>query len=286
MAYLADKVFSRCFRGWTAYNQALYIYMRKFKEPQPFVPNTISPISNLTIPINHRSYSAIPSPHEQLLRSKMESDNSASDSNEDDQLSSAFIDRTVRSSFEKTPHDFVPRGALDEIITIKSIHNAMNIKTPTEEDHQLVDFILTKAKATFATAADIDLEPKQLRKVMMLFKEHNFGDHKLLIERWSSSEFKSNTEKGIRHPFASMDVLAKSGYGKTWTKGRIWDFQKTQSTFRVPVFYTDKSNHDLGDFTVPFVGKRNPQSEGGAFGKVSQYEIHPDHIQDPSSPVI
>ena len=215
----------------------------------------------------------------------MASDDSPFDSDIDDQLSDAFIERTLKSSFEKTPHDFIPLGALREIVTKDSICKAMNINSSTKEDGQLVDFVLAKASATFATATGIHLKPKELKSVMTLFKEHKFDDNKLPIERWSSDEFKNNPTKGIRHPFASMDKLAKNGYGKIWTKSRIWEFQKTQSTFRVPVFSTDQSNHDLGEFTVPFVGKRSLQAEGGAFGKVSQYEIHPDHIKDPSSPV-
>lgn len=212
------------------------------------------------------------------------SDSSTSDSDDADQLSNTLITSMVKSSFEKTPHKFVPQKALDKIITRDSVLKAMKITRPTKEDDELVEFVLNKAKAIFATAADSEFKSKSLKKVMELFQKNNFDDRKLPIEKWSSDEFYDNPAKGIRHPFASMDKLTKNGYGKMWTLRKIYEFQEAQSKFLVPIFSTAESNYDLGELTVPFVGKHTRHSEG-AFGIVSKYEIHCDHIKDPSRPV-
>lgn len=190
----------------------------------------------------------------------------------------------AESVFEKTPYEFLPRLALDRIIEERSIFTAMGITQPTEEDKSLGYFISTRAKKAFATALYCELRPGELRNAMALFQKYSFDDNKLPIQAWSGDQFKDNPKKGTLHLFVSMEGPSKNGYGKIWTLRKIKGFQGHQWKFLAPVISTAEPNHNLGELTVPFI-KKHAKFDEGSFGVVSKYEIHGDHIIDPSRPV-
>jgi hypothetical protein len=119
---------------------------------------------------------------------------------------------------------------------------------------------------------------------MALFQKYSFDDNKLPIQAWSGDQFKDNPKKGILHLFVSMEGRWKNGYGKIWTLRKIKGFQEHQWKFLAPVISTAEPNHNLGELTVPFI-KKHAKFDEGSFGVVSKYEIHGDHIIDPSRPV-
>ncbi|KAF2234694.1 hypothetical protein EV356DRAFT_514837 [Viridothelium virens] len=193
------------------------------------------------------------------------------------QLSDKLRGKLVESKFDKTPYEFVPQGAFDDIFSRVSIMEAMNI---TQSNDALVDFVYTRARKVFATMAYIEPKRKFLKMAMSWFFKNNFHDRKLPIDKWSGKKFRDNEAKGILHPFASMEDTVEDEDDRFWTTTKIYDFQEAQFKFLAPVFSTDKPSHDLWNCTIPFEAKDVTYAEG-SFGTVSKYTIHSDHVQDP-----
>lgn len=200
------------------------------------------------------------------------------------ELSYVLMYNMTNSKFDKTPLDFLPQGALDRIITKSAILGAIRATQPEEADTKLINFILTKAKRIFATAVFIELSPRALRRAMFLFQKEGFDDTHLPIEKWSGEEMMKKQMTGVHHPFVVMERPVEDGDEKVWTLRKIFDFQDHQGKFLAPVLSTTEPNHDLWDLTMPFVTKYASYAEG-SFGVVSKYEIHDDHIKDPTRPV-
>lgn len=201
---------------------------------------------------------------------------SSSPSEDGEPLLDVLTGNTIKSAFEKTPHEFIPHGTIDREVTRASILEAMDVDEPSKEDEMLVTFILESAKKVFAIAVYIEL--KSLYKAISLFEKSGFVDTKLPIRANTNPYPKS--AKGPQHPFAAMEEPVKRDKDRIWTSGKLKMFQEYQWRFLAPVFSITESNHDLGENIVPFISKQLSFGEG-SFGVVSKYEIHKDHIQDP-----
>jgi hypothetical protein len=152
-----------------------------------------------------------------------------------------------RSTFEKTPHKFVPEGIIDKFITEKAIQELLCIQDPKSE---LVQFVKLRAKKVFAIAVYSNLE-KTLTKVMRWFKKTDLDDDDLPIAPHSD------------------------GSKTTWRE----DFLDNQWIFLAPVFFTTQYSHDLNEAHIlPFVAK-SVDFGRGSFGVVSQYDIHMNHLK-------
>lgn len=204
-------------------------------------------------------------------------DSSSDESSEDeDYLSEKLFNRLSQSDFEKDTRPFMPEGVLNEVITRKSILNAMDIEHPNPEDEELVTFILQKAKKVFATLISIKLDQnKSLQSAMLKFREHGIDDSRLPIE---------DTEDKSKNVLAALEPKVKRK-NKIWSGSTIAHFCNDQWRFLVPVFSTDAktdiNRYNLPHSTIlPFV-KKHADFDEGSFGKVYKYEIHPNHIKDP-----
>lgn len=206
-----------------------------------------------------------------------------SDPTSEMRLSDLLRLRMEKSAFEKTPYNFLPQGALDSLITKKTIFRAMGITCATKSDSILAFYILTKAKRLFATAVYIGLPPRVLHKAMRLFLLHNFQDSKLPLEEMNGKQFLSNKKSGVQHPLIRMEGR-RFGKETIWTFPRVHAFLEEQFKFLAPVMSTRQPNHDFGNRILPFVKKHAAQAEG-SFGLIYKYEIHPDHIQQAAGQV-
>lgn len=185
----------------------------------------------------------------------------------------------TRSAFDKTPKDFLPEGALESIVTRTTVCAAMGLTEPTREDSELVDYILTKARKVFATAAYIGLGPKALYKAMVLFRWNEFEDGMLPLEDITREQLLSEV-----HPLFKVEGPVPNGAKRIWNFRRSHDFVQQQWKFLAPIISTAESFHDFQARTLPFVKKHATRAEG-AFGVISKYEIHSDHIQHPAKQV-
>lgn len=196
-------------------------------------------------------------------------------SDEEETLEDILRNRLVESVFDKTPHLFLPREALSQVVTRSSVFIALNISTPNDEDNELVRFILKDAKRIFATTVFVGVRP--LRKAMQLFRSNNFGDEKLPLKEPPAGESSA-------HPFEAMEQTTKRPRRRIWTQANILNFHDHQWKFLAPVFSTAESTYDLGSQTIPFVKRINHIREG-SFGSMIPYTVHPDHIRYPAGRV-
>ncbi|KAF2688472.1 HET-domain-containing protein [Lentithecium fluviatile CBS 122367] len=209
-----------------------------------------------------------------------EIDYMSEDSGSEDQasLSDHLYRAMSKSEFDKSQRQFVPDGALDGFLTRDRIIHALDIDKKENADKKykyLVNFCKGPAKRVFATTV-LCIRPPQgdfgdrLRHAMQLFKSQKFDDSKLPVEDPREQVFALMLRKGSNKPF--------------WTPREIDDFcDDFQWRFRAPVFSTNsKTNlnqYNLhGSTIIPFIKKHADRGEG-KFGKVTKYEIHPNHIQ-------
>jgi hypothetical protein len=68
---------------------------------------------------------------------------------EPDSLRELVYNKLVKSTFVNPPHQFVPEGVLDELITEGAIRDYLQIAHPKDTD--LVEFIRVRAKKAFTT---------------------------------------------------------------------------------------------------------------------------------------
>ncbi|KAF2683626.1 hypothetical protein K458DRAFT_304318 [Lentithecium fluviatile CBS 122367] len=242
--------------------------------------------SQLSLNVDPQDVQAAHSPDPALIGSKdgandrydghKEDDEYHEDSEEFDNedLSDSLRTEMVQSSFDRL--QFLPRGALHRLVTRDSILAAMGINQPNEQDENLTEYIVKNAKAAFAIAVYIRVS--RLREALALFEKFGFSDANLPIERWSKD---SINDKLNPHPFVSMEGLSVKRNRRIWSWSRIYDFQEEQWKFLAPIISTAESFHDFDESIMPFINKHFDSREG-AFSVVSQYEIHPDHFEDPT----
>ena len=165
------------------------------------------------------------------------------------QLRNKLKQHSTKSAFAKTPHEFVPDGCIDQIITRYQVLTVLNITEPTTQEEALVQFVLKRAMRIFAVAVFAKI------------------DVKVAIE-W----FKSNNYDDSRLPILSPK---KKGRMAGW-RG---DFYDCQWRFSAPIFLTENYSHDFMEAQIlPFITMSRVSGEG-AFGEVSRIGIHPNHIR-------
>jgi hypothetical protein len=185
----------------------------------------------------------------------MADDNSTNDlsSSEDENdsrphLRPLIMDKSITSAFDKTPHKFVPEGIIEEITTEEMIKASLNVKGSSKEETEIIEFIKTRAKKTFAIV--IWIKPDNIMSVMKSLKKKGIDDRELPI--------KDEKRLGL----------------KRWAS----EFYDGQWRFLAPVFSTDDHNHDLDpSHILPFVSKQKHYGTG-CFGVVSQYVVHRNHL--------
>jgi predicted CoA-binding protein len=153
--------------------------------------------------------------------------------------------RSKLSAFNKTVHEFVPHGIVDELITKKVIRGCLRVKRG--EHIALVDFIFRRAKTAFAIATFARLNS---HRVMNWFLENNFSDEDLPVKE----------QKG------------------PWTQSWRVNFYDEQWRFCAPIFDPSEHVHDFKEALILPVVSMSPVGGQGAFGIVSKCEIHGDHI--------
>ncbi|KAH9863676.1 hypothetical protein J1614_009608 [Plenodomus biglobosus] len=230
-------------------------------------------------------------------------------------LKERLVSRMRTSQFDKTCVDFLPEGALDDILTEigdSGIYRELSVSDPSSEDKRLLDFIKEKAPRLFAISASMGLKDQDLRKAMSWFLNYKggyFEDTKLPIKVFEYSELEKrmrlldddnddltdeeydNLLREKVHIFVAIerqcDVESNSAdsFGELWNRERIWDFQDHQGKFTAPVLSDDKFNHDLGRRIVPFDYKDTTVCKAeGSSGTISKYRIHKKHLGDSRRP--
>jgi hypothetical protein len=87
----------------------------------------------------------------------------------------------------------------------------------------------------------------------------------------------------LKHEFSDEDLPVKEQTGP-WTQSWRVDFYDAQWRFCAPVLNLSKHIHDFEEALILPVVSMSPVGGQGAFGMVSQYEIHGNHIV-PVSPL-
>lgn len=179
-------------------------------------------------------------------------DDSDYDSSDGDleSLRRTLIGMLERSAFDKTPHDFLPEGTLDQCITEEVIKHELSLSGLTVQDKELVEFIFRRARKVFAII--VLCKVRNPKKALKWFKSNNVDD----------------TQLPISHPDR-----------KVWSKDFHWDFLRHQWAFFAPVFSTTPYSQDLDEAHIlPFISKLNTEDHG-PFSVVSGYVMHKSHMQ-------
>lgn len=195
---------------------------------------------------------------------------------------SVDLEDQIRRSFVNSvfPEDspvqkFLPEGAVDRIITRRSIINELWFDggvTASDEDRELttaendlVEYILTSAKKIFTISLMSGLANVQLKNAMVHFKENRVLDGQL--------PFDIPLNDTPHSDFFFPD--------RPWTRLRKEDFMTEQWKLLAPVFpkvfvtLVLKQNHI---FPFTFV---NQERKEGTFGAVYQVTIHEAHQEEP-----
>lgn len=174
-------------------------------------------------------------------------DDSDSEEESGSPLRTTLWENSCESTFTNPPKRFVPRGAIESIVTVNDVQTTLGMA----QDDPLVQYVMDHAKQAFAIAVYARIDVKQ---AMKWFAKTKKGDNSL--------------------PF-------------TYTKGKVqWrgDFCDNQWTFLAPPFQSTKHNHDfVANEILPFT-EFSLVSQDGAFGDVYRTVIHDRHVE-PASPV-
>ncbi|KAF2011920.1 hypothetical protein BU24DRAFT_266342 [Aaosphaeria arxii CBS 175.79] len=226
------------------------------------------------------------------------SSSSTSSSEEEEELLSSTLRGHgcgIKSEFDKTPHQFMPEGKVENYITRDTVLAALDLTDPRKKERkekkneELVQFVLTKAMKIFAILVytRLDRSASHLRKAMEFFKKKNWGDKNLPFRYRDGELVPKNAEKDkceIWQQISSAGSVLAEEKGKTQSGTWRWDFCESQWMFLAPVFSTEEANHDLEEeLILPFI-KKHTDLHQGSFGLVSCYNIHENHLHDPSNP--
>lgn len=172
------------------------------------------------------------------------------DTDEDENsLRPLVADRLVKSAFESTPFKFMPEGVIQDLITEDIIRKTLYVtEPPSEEDNEMIHFIETRAKKTFAIV--VLTRPSNTKRVMELLRRKGIDDSRLPIK---------DRRKLGRRPWAA-------------------EFYDDQWKFFAPIFSTHNCPNDLAEYDIlPFVS-RNEGFKKHSFGLVSKYLLHRNHM--------
>lgn len=184
-------------------------------------------------------------------------------------LSDRLNEEMVQSVMDR--RQFLPRGVLKRLITKTSIFEAISNDENQGTNHfvsvnkQLLAYILNHAKIIFAIVVHIQLP--RLRKTLSYFREKNFLDADLPVDRNSDTTAKNQSNK-------SSGIFE----GLSWSKDRMFDFYDCQWSFLAPVLSTTTLSYNFTDQIMPFIQKKPGVR---SFSRIEQYEIHHDHFEDP-----
>ena len=182
-------------------------------------------------------------------------------------LSDRIMSTTVTSVFHQ--REFYPHGCIESLMTEKPVMKELAMtedELARGENKKLLDFILTRGSRLFAILLDIRLQQADLRVAIGQFSDASFGDASLPI-----------TSRNIN----DVPFVGEARMAKPWTRRLIKDFRFKQFEYLAPVFSPNKLDLQLHPLTIfPFIS-RDKDRKAGAFGEVSQVEIHPAHHTDP-----
>ncbi|KAI0429029.1 kinase-like domain-containing protein [Xylaria sp. FL1042] len=164
---------------------------------------------------------------------------------------------------------FLPAGRLDRLITRSSVVSVIGLSNNWEqvsaEDKKLVNFIVESAKKVFAIniTAGMGKNGPELRKVMLVFHAHGFGDASLPVK----PEF-----------WAPENSLVRD---LRWRKAELHRFMDHQWMYLAPIFPETLWDADLEpDCILPFTSV-DSIVRADAFSSIYQVTVHPSHQEAP-----
>ncbi|OAL53853.1 hypothetical protein IQ07DRAFT_596836 [Pyrenochaeta sp. DS3sAY3a] len=170
-------------------------------------------------------------------------DDSDSEEESGSSLRTTLWEHSTESAFTTPPKRFIPRDAIESIITLNNVQTTLGI---TQENDPLVQFVMQHAKRSFAIAVYARINVKNAMKWLMKI---NIGDSDL--------------------PF---------NYTKKKSPWR-GDFYDNQWTFLARPFKSTELNHDFeANEILPFQ-EFVLVSQDGSFGDVYRAVIHDGHIE-------
>jgi hypothetical protein len=165
-------------------------------------------------------------------------------------LRETFRERAIRSAFDKTPHDFVPEGVVQEVVTRDQVQQCLKISSCSTPEHDdLIRFVMAGAKKAFAVAI---FAKNDVEKTLKWLRYEDISDQSLPI------------------------IKPKK---KSWTSGWRGDFLENQWKFFAPTINTAKHSHVFEEAFILPVIKTSVVTGKGSFGEVSCTEVHPGHMK-------
>jgi hypothetical protein len=205
------------------------------------------------------------------MKSDSDSENSSSDSSsngkekEEESLGAQIVTFFQKSVFDR--RDFLPDGCIETLITEDAVMKELGITPEAKEirDHKrMVNFILKEGRKIFAILLVSRFKGDDLQKAINQFRRNKIGDASLPI-----------TEE------AKMNVLFFNPPRRPWDTTSIRTFCNEQWLFLAPVFSSERLNLELdANDILPFTGQGG-DVKSGAFGKVYQVTVHPQHYTKP-----
>jgi hypothetical protein len=197
-------------------------------------------------------------------------------------LRDLFQQRAAHSVFRDRKARFLPRGELDELITKDAILKAFDNEQGEDSVDGLIDFIQERALQVFAILVDIKFESPY--EAMLLFQKKNFCDGNLPIDKIPENT-QNLLEREVQHMFFDFEREEGNTGDSWWSVSAIGDFYQRQWDFIAPtISTTDHYQAFHEDMVLPFIEKPATFAEG-SFGKVTQFRVHPKHIEPVSKPL-
>lgn len=177
-------------------------------------------------------------------------------------LKQELTNKSQWSAFEKTNSKFVANGVVEGLIDEQAIKTSLNIRDPSLEEIDLISFILGHAKKALAIAI---LAQANTNVAMRWLKKNNYDDKELPIRQQV----------------------------KPWNRSWRSDFYDKQWMIFAPTFSTDLGTapatagqtYELEEAHILLFIEKSPESGEGAFGQVTKYVLHKDHIAPVSETV-
>lgn len=191
------------------------------------------------------------------------------------------------------PGEFLPANIIEDMFTIshldddtgatstpmKRLLGHLVVEHPASDDEILARFVVDRARKVFLTCIlSLDSDQEEIFDVISMFREEDFDDSKLPIERHDSKvpmSIDNQTFSGLLSDFIGP-MKARHIHEAQWK-------------FLAPVFSTKQMFYDIEKFVpLPFVSdlKAPHRSEEGTYGSVQRRVIHSAHFVDEERQVI
>jgi serine/threonine protein kinase len=178
-------------------------------------------------------------------------------------LADAILNHTVTSYFHDRPAAFLPEGQVHELISPEAIAAELpTLSSESLEDLDLFDFLLVGAKKILGICVLLRIDDRNLYEMMRLFHHSGFNDGMLPVHA---------TIHG------SLEMFPVHFNNSLWSMSTRRGFFEMQWIFLAPVFLSAEVKRLSSDCVLPITWKSSTTREGW-FGKVSEAEIHPDHL--------